>query len=89
MIDTQHLLIFHFESNLYSECIVFRYLASVYAENHREMAKPHDSCEGMPDDEFDKKGGITNGARWYSVKGGESKPAPLLATVWAQTNNRN
>jgi len=30
----------------------------------------HKSCDMSEDDKFSKQGGITNGARWYSVKGG-------------------
>lgn len=51
--------------------ITFRHLALSYAETHAHMAKPdHKSCDLSPDSEFSKHGGITNGARWYSVKGG-------------------
>jgi len=34
------------------------------------MAKPHPSCDMTSDDNFYKSGGITNGAKWYSVAGG-------------------
>jgi len=47
----------------------FRHLAETYASNHATMAKPHESCE-MSDDKFYTQGGITNGAKWYSVRGG-------------------
>jgi hypothetical protein len=50
----------------------FRALALAYATKHAHMAKadqkPCDSTSA--DDNFSKQGGITNGARWYSVKGG-------------------
>ncbi|ELU13575.1 hypothetical protein CAPTEDRAFT_229247 [Capitella teleta] len=48
----------------------FRYLAETYASNHQTMAKPHTPCDMTNDDKFYKKGGITNGAAWYSVAGG-------------------
>jgi len=35
------------------------------------MAKPdHPSCDLGDDEKFADQRGITNGARWYSVKGG-------------------
>ena len=34
------------------------------------MSIPHKPCDMTSDDEFYKQGGITNGAAWYSVKGG-------------------
>lgn len=43
---------------------IFKHLAGVYASNHEEMKKG-DSC---PVEKF--KNGLTNGAYWYSVKGG-------------------
>jgi hypothetical protein len=36
---------------------------------HATMAKPHELCD-MSDEKFYLDGGITNGADWYSVKGG-------------------
>jgi carboxypeptidase E len=48
-----------------------RYLAESYAEHHATMADPNRiPCEMTGDDSFGKQGGITNGARWYSVKNG-------------------
>ncbi|CAI5449785.1 unnamed protein product [Caenorhabditis angaria] len=49
----------------------FRWLASSYAENHAHMAKnDHAPCDGSSQDAFARQGGITNGAKWYSVAGG-------------------
>jgi len=49
----------------------FRALALSYATKHAHMAKDdHKPCDMSDDDHFSKQGGITNGARWYSVKGG-------------------
>jgi hypothetical protein len=49
----------------------FRALALSYATKHAHMAKEdHKPCDMSADDKFSKQGGITNGARWYSVKGG-------------------
>ncbi|XP_013414827.1 carboxypeptidase E [Lingula anatina] len=49
----------------------FRYLAESYSLWHATMAKPHESCDDMPDNEkFLKQKGTTNGAAWYSVAGG-------------------
>jgi len=47
----------------------FKQLAESYASRHATMAKPHELCD-KDDDPFYKHGGITNGARWYSVSGG-------------------
>jgi len=49
----------------------FKYLAQVYANNHAHMAKnDHAPCDGTASDNFARKGGVTNGAKWYSVSGG-------------------
>ncbi|KAI0239944.1 Carboxypeptidase E [Lamellibrachia satsuma] len=48
----------------------FRALAESYSRAHKLMSVPHKSCDMTSDDEFYKQGGITNGAAWYSVKGG-------------------
>uniref|UniRef100_A0A0N4ZBR3 Peptidase_M14 domain-containing protein n=1 Tax=Parastrongyloides trichosuri TaxID=131310 RepID=A0A0N4ZBR3_PARTI len=49
----------------------FKYLARVYASNHETMAKPgRPSCDGTTENNFANQGGITNGAKWYSVSGG-------------------
>uniref|UniRef100_A0A914VYZ8 Peptidase M14 carboxypeptidase A domain-containing protein n=1 Tax=Plectus sambesii TaxID=2011161 RepID=A0A914VYZ8_9BILA len=49
----------------------FRSLAQSYANAHAHMAKPdHPPCDGTAHDAFSQQGGITNGARWYSVSGG-------------------
>ncbi|KAK6749706.1 hypothetical protein RB195_001985 [Necator americanus] len=49
----------------------FRWLAQNYAKNHAHMAKnDHPPCDGTSKDAFARQGGITNGAKWYSVSGG-------------------
>jgi len=49
----------------------FRHLAQTYANNHAHMAKnDHAPCDGTASDNFARQGGITNGAKWYSVSGG-------------------
>ncbi|CAD5220706.1 unnamed protein product [Bursaphelenchus okinawaensis] len=49
----------------------FKHLAQTYANNHAHMAKnDHAPCDGTPSDNFARHGGITNGAKWYSVSGG-------------------
>lgn len=48
----------------------FRHLAETYASNHATMSIPHPACEMTGEGDFYKRGGITNGAQWYSVKGG-------------------
>jgi carboxypeptidase E len=49
----------------------FRSLAQAYALSHAHMAKnDHPPCDGSAKDAFARQGGITNGARWYSVSGG-------------------
>ncbi|CAD5228507.1 unnamed protein product [Bursaphelenchus xylophilus] len=51
--------------------VTFRHLAQTYASNHAHMAKnDHAPCDGTPSDNFARQGGITNGAKWYSVSGG-------------------
>lgn len=49
----------------------FRWLAKSYADNHAHMSKnDHAPCDGSSQDAFARQGGITNGAKWYSVAGG-------------------
>jgi carboxypeptidase E len=48
----------------------FRHLAESYSLAHATMAKPHEPCDMMGDDRFYMHNGITNGAAWYSVRGG-------------------
>ncbi|VDK75166.1 unnamed protein product [Onchocerca ochengi] len=49
----------------------FRYLAESYANKHAHMAKnDHPPCDGTVTDAFAQQGGITNGAKWYSISGG-------------------
>lgn len=51
--------------------IIFRWLALSYANYHADMANPNRMpCRGG-DTNFGKEGGITNGAKWYSVRGGK------------------
>ena len=60
------------KSSEYSQCpddATFRQLAASYSEYHAYMAKPHKPCD-MRGDDFGKRDGITNGAQWYSLKGG-------------------
>uniref|UniRef100_A0A1I7XUR7 Peptidase_M14 domain-containing protein n=1 Tax=Heterorhabditis bacteriophora TaxID=37862 RepID=A0A1I7XUR7_HETBA len=50
---------------------IYRWLAHTYANNHAHMAKnDHPPCDGTSQDAFARQGGITNGAKWYSVSGG-------------------
>lgn len=61
------------KSTEYSQCpddATFRQLAAAYSEYHKIMSKPHKSCDMNGDDNFGKQDGITNGAAWYSLKGG-------------------
>uniref|UniRef100_A0A1I8B4B5 Peptidase_M14 domain-containing protein n=1 Tax=Meloidogyne hapla TaxID=6305 RepID=A0A1I8B4B5_MELHA len=49
----------------------FRYIAETYAKAHAHMAKnDHEPCDGTAQNNFARQGGITNGAKWYSVAGG-------------------
>jgi carboxypeptidase E len=49
----------------------FRWLAQSYAQAHAHMGKnDHPPCDGTTRDAFAQQGGITNGAKWYSVAGG-------------------
>jgi len=49
----------------------FRYLAENYARKHAHMSKnDHAPCDGTAANNFARQGGITNGAKWYSVSGG-------------------
>ncbi|TMS38359.1 hypothetical protein L596_005101 [Steinernema carpocapsae] len=51
--------------------VTFKDLARTYASNHAHMAKnDHAPCDGTAADAFARQGGITNGAKWYSVSGG-------------------
>jgi len=48
----------------------FKWLATSYANYHADMANPNRMpCKGG-DNNFGKEGGITNGAKWYSIQGG-------------------
>jgi len=60
------------KSREYSQCpddATFRKLAAAYSEHHAVMSKPHKPCD-MDNDDFGNRDGITNGAEWYSLKGG-------------------
>lgn len=46
-----------------------RHLAESYSLVHATMAQPHKPCDAL-NDEFYENNGITNGADWYSVRGG-------------------
>ncbi|KAK6633778.1 hypothetical protein RUM44_004385 [Polyplax serrata] len=48
----------------------FRHLALSYSLKHKEMSDPKRKGCGYDGYNFGKQGGITNGAAWYSVKGG-------------------
>lgn len=48
----------------------FRFLAQTYASKHPHMADPKMPGCDNPKKSFAKQGGITNGAAWYSVSGG-------------------
>lgn len=61
------------KSTEYSQCpddATFRSLAASYSEHHATMSKPHKSCDMTDSDDFGSRDGITNGAAWYSLKGG-------------------
>ncbi|KRZ90467.1 Carboxypeptidase E [Trichinella sp. T8] len=46
---------------------VFKHLAMSYSTKHANMADPnHEPCP-LAGEDFSRRGGITNGARWYSV----------------------
>lgn len=48
----------------------FRHLAQVYASRHPRMSDPHRPPCTPGDYTFGPDGGVTNGAAWYSVRGG-------------------
>lgn len=50
---------------------IFQYLASSYANYHTDMADPARRPCDKDSTPFGKLGGITNGANWYSLKGGK------------------
>ncbi|KAF2361813.1 Peptidase M14 carboxypeptidase A [Trinorchestia longiramus] len=50
--------------------LTFRSLAHTYADNHPQMRNPHRYPCVKGDMTFGDSGGVTNGAAWYSVKGG-------------------
>ncbi|XP_018580185.1 carboxypeptidase E isoform X2 [Anoplophora glabripennis] len=49
----------------------FRHLALAYSMHHTDMASPkRKGCGDVDSNRFAKQGGITNGAKWYSLQGG-------------------
>ena len=52
----------------------FKYIALIYSKNHKYMHKGDDPCR---DSEFFKDG-ITNGAHWYDVPGGNISCTVML-----------
>jgi hypothetical protein len=51
--------------------IISSHLSMLYSKKHPTMADPaRRSCDPLEDNTFGKSGGITNGAKWYSVRGG-------------------
>ncbi|KAK9872584.1 hypothetical protein WA026_018716 [Henosepilachna vigintioctopunctata] len=49
----------------------FRHLALQYSLYHADMADPkRKNCGDVDSAQFAKQGGITNGAKWYSLQGG-------------------
>ncbi|KAJ8954965.1 hypothetical protein NQ318_000396 [Aromia moschata] len=49
----------------------FRNLALAYSLRHADMASPNrKGCGDVDSNRFAKQGGITNGAKWYSLQGG-------------------
>lgn len=60
-----------FEQNEMNVSSLVRYIAETYARAHAHMAKnDHAPCDGTAQSNFGRQGGITNGAKWYSVAGG-------------------
>ena len=59
----------HSEYTACPDDVTFRQLADTYASNHATMADENRKPCDKGSDTFDD--GITNGAEWYSVKGGE------------------
>lgn len=51
--------------------LYFRRLALAYSTNHADMASINrKGCGDVDSSKFAKQGGITNGAKWYSLQGG-------------------
>lgn len=48
----------------------YRHLALAYSTHHATMANPKRAGCGYDGYNFGRQGGITNGAEWYSVQGG-------------------
>lgn len=49
----------------------YRHLALAYSTHHADMASPkRRGCGDVDSNRFAKQGGITNGAKWYSLQGG-------------------
>lgn len=63
-VNIQHDLITH-------HFIFYRYLAMSYSLHHADMANPkRKGCGDAASEQFPRENGITNGAKWYSLKGG-------------------
>lgn len=61
-----------------------------YSLMHKRMAKPDQpACDKDGHDSFAKHGGITNGARWYSVRGGMQDFNYLAANTFEITLELN
>ena len=59
--------LFDHEINLF---FFSRFLAQTYSTAHPRMSNPATPGCDEPESSFAKQGGITNGAAWYSVAGG-------------------
>lgn len=55
----------------------FRQLALSYSTNHPDMTQVHRKGCGNSENQFAKQGGITNGAQWYSLQGGNFETTVL------------
>ena len=55
---------------IYAKCY-YRHLALSYSTMHPKMSNPSTTPCDDSSTNFGKQGGITNGAAWYSVEGGE------------------
>ena len=65
--------------------LIFRYLAKVYAGNHRFMKTNNPKCPSSDNQNF--PGGITNGAFWYDVTGGMQVTIPNFKDFYSLINH--
>lgn len=82
----------------YDELLCYRYLALQYSTKHADMANPRRrGCGDADSSKFGKQGGITNGAKWYSLQGGNNLtlsysflvPKPFSISIdWSSTHMR-